>query len=41
MLVSAAAAAAAAVAAVKVSLAAFEVVTGATGEQYDFLAALL
>ena len=41
MLVSAATAAAAAVAAVKVSLAAFEVVTGATGGQYDFLAALL
>ena len=41
MLVSAATAAAAAVAAVKVSLAAFEVVTGATGGQYDFLLALL
>ena len=41
MLASAATAAAAAVAAVKVPLAAIEVVTGATGGQYDFLAALL
>ena len=36
MLVSATTAAAAAIAAVKVSLAAIEVVTGATGGQYDF-----
>ena len=41
MLVSAATAAAAAVAAVKVSLADFEVVTGVTGGQCDFLAVLL
>ena len=41
MLLSAATAAAAAVAAVKVSMAAIEVVIGAIGGQYDFLAALL
>ena len=38
MLASAATATAAAVAAVEVSLAVIEVVTGATGGQYDFLA---